>query len=156
MVLLYSRDFPTEQNIATPPNYNFSERHVQCRFGVAFQPKSHISPLHYPRNPPPPHSSCMHLVAHNHACMPVIFRSAYLSSQNTGEYMYSLKIPIPYPFFRSSISYPFLTATQYFWPRVTPHKPLFDFYHSQLQHLFPLSVFTSITLTAPYTLLRWR
>ena len=43
--------------------------------------------------------------------------------------MYSLKIPVPHPFFLS-------TATQFFWPRVTSHKPLFDIYHNQLQRLF--------------------
>ena len=43
--------------------------------------------------------------------------------------MYSLKIPIPHPFFLS-------TATQYFLPRVTSHKPLFDIYHNQLKRLF--------------------
>ena len=93
---------------------------------------------HYPYTPLLYPTSCMHLVAHNHAC-PFYFPN--LSSQNTGKYMYmySLKISIPHPFSRSSISNPLLTATQYFWPWVTPHKPLFDFYHYQFRHLFPLS-----------------
>ena len=63
-----------------------------------------------------------------------MFWIAYLSSQNTGKYMYSLKIPIPHPIFPS-------TATQYFWPRVTSHKPLFDICHNQLQRLFPPILF---------------
>ena len=86
--------------------------------------------VHVPFIPP---SHQLHASSCTQPCMPVfIFWIAYLSSQNTEKYMYSLKIPIPHPFFLS-------TATQYFWPGVTSHQPLFDIYHNQLQRLFPLS-----------------
>ena len=102
---------------------------------VILESPSNIRAAYHPYPTPPP-SNQLHASNCTQPNMPVfIFWIAHLSSQNTEIYMYSLKIPIPHPFFRGSLSNPLLTATQYFLPCITPHKPLFDFYYNQLQHL---------------------
>ena len=108
---------------------------------VILESPSNIRAAYHPyrhRHRHPHHTNC------TQSCMPVFI--FWIASQNTGKCMYHLKIPITHPFFRSSISIPLLTATQYFWPWVTPHKPLFDFYHNQLQHLFPYLFFFLLQL----------
>ena len=88
----------------------------------------------YPNTPPHP-TSCMHLVAHNHAC-PFLF-SEFRISRPKIEGNACILLRFPYPILSSGV----VLVTPFLQPPsiLTPHKPLFDFYHNQLQHLFPLS-----------------
>ena len=130
------------------PNYNLSEWHAHCCFWVAFQHKSSISPLDVPLIPPPHQFACIYnVVAHSHACPFLFSESRFFRPKIQGNTCILSRFPIPHPFFPS-------TATQYFWPRVTSHKPLFDIYHNQFQtSLSPYLVFffTSVTRISPYT-----
>ena len=67
-----------------------------------------------------------------------IFWIAYLSSPNTGKYVYFLKIPIS-PILSSRLVYvtPSLHPIQFFLLWLNQHLPLFVFFHNQLQHLLP-------------------
>ena len=107
---------------------------------VVFEsPSNGFRAAYHPNNPA---SHQLHAPSCTQSCMPVfIFWIAYHSSPNSGVLMYFLKIPIPCHFFRSGISNPILTPHPVCLPWLTPHKPLFDFYHNQLKHLFPLSIF---------------
>ena len=126
------------------PNYNLSEWHAHCCFWVAFQHKSRISPLDVPLIPHP--TSCMHLVAHNHACPFLFSESRIFRPKIQGNTRFS-QDSYTHPFFLS-------TATQYFWPEKPHTNPCLTSIIINFNVSFPpilFFFFTSVTRISPYT-----
>ena len=121
-------------SIATPATITFQNGIPNVVFE---SPYNVLEPRLTPTLTPPLPTSCIpvcsNLVVHNHSCPVFICWIAYLSSQNTGKRVYLLKIPIFPAVFRSGIRNPLLSPTQYVWPWLTPHQPLFAYCHYQLQ-----------------------
>ena len=125
------------------PNYNLSEWHAHCCFWVAFQHKSRISPLDLPLTPHP--TSCMHLVAHNHACPFLFSESRIFRPKIQGNTCILSRFLYP-------ILYSWVQPPSIFDPEKPHTNPCLTSIIINFKVSFPLSCFfTSVTRISPYT-----
>ena len=116
-------------------NTLFAESHNPCFIRIIATPPTSIfqngmpnvvldSPSNVlePHTAPDPHpTSCMHLVAHNHAC-PLLFSESHIS--RSGKHVFSQDFYNPSFLFRSGISKPLLTPHPVFFNLNNPKQTL--------------------------------